>query len=282
MNKISIATNVTSRDATRILNVLPNWLKIFGSNIQEILIVYDKQPTEGRIKELHKTSSKIKSIEFYFDEIMDLDSRIRITNLYYDNTNDILIKWFHKKDNPIRCQAGTPIYAFIYAIDKAKSEFVFKVDCDMVFYDNGFVDKLIDKKFINNYDFIEVSKTGSINISESNFSTRAFLINKKVFYQKLPIKAHKLDLIRQLHRKITRRSVYLALEQMLQIEIEKLRFKKFTLPPELGYSMHIATLTEMNLSAIGKVIEKFGNGIIPKSQILDSENFCCDYWEEVK
>ena len=63
MNKISISTNVTFQDAPRILKVLPNWIKVFGNSIDEILIVYDKKPIEGRIKELHKNLNGDQSIE---------------------------------------------------------------------------------------------------------------------------------------------------------------------------------------------------------------------------
>lgn len=276
MNPLSISTNVTALDAPRILNVLPNWLKIFGNHIIEILIVYDKKPTEGRINELHKASINIQPIEFYFDAILDLDKRIRIIELDYGECDYILNKWFGEKEKPLRCQAGTPIYAFIYAIDKAKSDLLLKVDCDMIFYDNGFVKESLKLLSENKIDFLEVAKTGTNNYYK--FSTRAFFINKKYYYQKLPIKAHKLDIFRRVHRILNRRSVYIALEQMIQNEIEKNNLNRIILPSDLGYTMHIATIDEMNLQGISKIIELFGNGNIPEEQIKGSENFIYKYW----
>lgn len=278
MNSISIATNVTSKDTSRILNVLPNWLKVFGNNIEEINIVYDKKPTEGRINDLHKTSNKFKSIELYFNEIISLDDRIKIIDLDYNNSSKILDKWFRGNEKPIRCQAGTPIYAFIYAIDKAKSNLVLKVDCDMVFFDNGFVAKTINEELANEYDLIEISKTGSIIDKAPDFSTRAFFVNKRALYRKLPITAHKLNLLRQVHRKILKRSSYLAFEQMIQKEIENNILQRMVLSQELGYCMHICTEEEMHLAEIKFIIEMFGKGLIPEKQKMNSDNFKLKYW----
>lgn len=279
MNSISIATNVTSKDSSRILNVLPNWLKVFGNNIEEINIVYDKKPTEGRINDLHKTSNKFKSIEFYFDEIISLDNRIKIIDLDYNNSSKILDKWFRGNEKPIRCQAGTPIYAFIYAIEKTKSDLVLKVDCDIVFFDSGFVAKTINEKLADEYDLIEIAKTGLMRDKVYDFSTRAFFVKKSRLFRKLPITAHKLDLLRQVHRKILKRSVYLALEQMIQKEIENNILKRMILSQESGYCMHICTEEEMHLAEINLIIEMFGKGIIPEDQLKGSENFSYNFWK---
>lgn len=278
MNKLSISTNVTFQDAPRILKVLPNWIKVFGNNIYEILIVYDRKPIEGRIKELHKNLNNDKSVEFYFAEIMDLDKRIRTIDLDYSNSSEILNRWFYGNEKPIRCQAGTPIYAFIYAIEKAQSDFILKVDCDMVFFNNGFVEKIIGDFSINKFDVGEVSKTGSNNPNKG-FSTRSFFVNRKSFYEKLPITAYKLDILRRIHRKFNKRASYLSLEEIITIEIEKNRFSRVVLPVELGYSMHISTIEEMDLIEMSRIIEMFGNGLIPQKQISGSENFSIDFWK---
>ena len=279
MNSISIATNVTSQDLLRIFNVLPNWLKIFGKHILEIVIVYDKRPVEGRIKELHKSAQNIRPIKHSFDDLLKLDPRIRITNLDYKVTKEISGKWFKKNANPIRCQMGTPIYAFIYAIEETISDIVLKVDCDMVFYNNGFIEKLSNNELIKEWDIIEISRTGSTRIQDYKFSTRAFFLNKNSFYKKLPIPAYKLDFIRQFHRKLINRSDYLALEQMIQIEIEKKNIQRSFLDKNLGCCMHICTQEEMQLAEINLIIEMFGKGIIPENQLNDTENFSYKLWE---
>lgn len=277
--KISISTNVTYQDAPRILKVIPNWLKVFGNNIYEILIVYDKKPIEGRIKELHKNLKSYRSIEFYFDEIMSLDKRIRVIDLDYNDSSEILNRWFYGNEKPIRCQAGTPIYAFVYAIEKAQSDFILKVDCDMIFFNNGFVGKIIEYLSDNKFDVGEVSKTG-LNNPVEDFSTRSFFINRKSFYEKLPMTAYKVDIFRRIHRKFNNRPYYLSLEEIIKIEIEKQRFIRVILPVEFGYTMHISTIEEMNLPEIHRIIEMFGNGLIPQKQISNSENFSIDFWKD--
>ena len=276
MNNIRITTNVTSKDAKRILNVLPNWLKIFGDHIEEILITYDKEPTVGRISDMHKTSDNITSIESYFNEIMRLDSRIRLIDLDYDNSNEILNKWFRGNEKPIRCQGGTPIYAFIYGIEKAESDLLLKVDCDIVFYNKGFISKAIEMLQQKNFDLVE--PPGLRSNTSFGFSTRTFFINKKSFYSKLPIRAYQLDLLRKIHRKINKRPTFLSLEQMLQIEISNGNISHQIISTEFGNSMHISTLEEMNLPIIKEVIEKFGNGNIPEQQKTNSDNFVVDHW----
>ena len=251
-------------------------VKSFWGTCRRSIITYDKEPTEGRISDLHKTSNNIKSIESYFNEIMCLDSRIRIIDLDYDDSTEILNKWFRGNERPIRCQGGTPIYAFIYGIEKAESDLLLKVDCDIVFYNKGFIYKAIEMLQHKNFDLVE--PPGLRSNTSFGFSTRTFFINKKSFYSKLPIRAHQLDLLRKIHRKINKRPTFLSLEQMLQIEISNRNISHQIISTEFGNSMHISTLEEMNLPIIKEVIEKFGNGFIPEEQKTNSDNFFIDHW----
>ena len=82
---------------------------------------------------------------------------------------------------------------------------ILRTDCDIIYYDEGWVDKSIQSLIENKYDIIEPPILGEIDYG---FSSRCFLLNKKTFMQKMPIRAYKLDPLRRIDR-ILKREVFI-------------------------------------------------------------------------
>jgi len=276
MTRFNIVTNVSHNDGVRIFYTLPNWVRIFSSRINKILIIVDEKPVEGRIKNLNKNYNPKYELNEVLELLKNKYPLITTEKLDYYKVGDVSSQFF-KNAKPIRCQAGTPIFAFLAGIAVADDGILLKTDCDMLYFDNGWVDEAIKLLENNNYDIIEPPKLKPKSLT---FSTRSFLINKNNFMKKMPMKAHTVDLIRIIDRKLKRKSIYLALEQMLQKEIEAKRFSIKNLSSELGYTLHIIAPSDIDPNNFDKVIENVENNTIPQLQRNDWD-FNWEYWKDI-
>lgn len=269
---ISFVTNATEKDYGRLKLFLPNVLRAFGIYIQELVIVVDKLQEEGRIKQMHANSDNINSNAEAIYNLIKIDDRIRIIDLDYQKVEQISQKWFNL-DKVIRCQAGTPIFAFLYAIEMAQYPLVIRADCDVIFHNKKIVEKLLQEA--QYYDLIQFP---FLNDDIIPFSTRAFFINKDRIARILPIDMARLDILRQIHRIFIGRNHYLALEQIIETNIKKNVLKSFTMSSEFGYTMHISKRSDFIDADIDTIIVSFNNGIIPHKQLLTQHDFFKKYW----
>jgi hypothetical protein len=277
----SLVTNVSLADGLRIRRTLPHWLRVFDG-FEELLLVFDTAQPSGRIKKLHNKNFKTEEFSAIFQQLTSLDPRIRILDLPLVNSLDysnVIKQWF-KIGKPVRCQAGTPIFAFIYAIHKANYNIVFRSDCDMLFSENGWLEEAMALLTYSKVHIVEPPRLGLVGQSmNSHISTRAFLMKKDVLYDEvLPIYPHKLNFPRRIHRAIFGRPPWLALEQMLSLEKMNGRLNHVILNyRNSGFSMHVAKHEQMALHYIDSVIEMVERGEVEGSQQADW-NFVEDYW----
>ncbi len=201
------------------------------------------------------------------------DARIRIVDCDYSRVKEISRKWFNR-NKMIRCQAGTPIYAFLFGLEQCKNNKIIRSDCDILFFNNGFMDQL------NTDDHPDIVQLPRLNDEPIEFSTRQFFIQKQNIEKKLPLAPFKLDLIRRLHRYVNNRSSYLALEQMIQLNIEKgkLTFEKYS--TRLGYTMHVSKRQEFADKDIAFVEQLFRSGKIPVLQLAYNHDYQKELWDE--
>ncbi len=267
--KFSFVTNATLDDGVRLEKFVPQVLSVFGDYIDELLIVVDSKPEEGRIKKLHGRNSYQKATIDDFRRDFN-SSKVKIVKVDYTVLDNVSEKWFGEK-GVNRCQNGTPIFAFLYGIEQCKNDMIIRSDCDILFYDKGFLDEL--RRFENDYDIIQLP---FLNNDIIPFSTRAFFINRQRMNAIVPLRAHKLDIVRRLHRFIFRRESYLALEQILDKEIEHFKIKFHALNTEKGYTMHIPRRDEF--PALAPIIKRFSKGDIPKDQLLVKHDYHLKCW----
>ena len=273
---INIVTNVTLYDGIRIKHTVPNWVKIFNIKIKSLRIIVDEKPVEGRIKSSHTNNNIIYSIDEALSELLNKYPFINVEKLNYAEAEDVSSNFF-KKGNPIRCQLGTPIFAFLKGIHSIDDGIILRTDCDILYYDGGWVDKSIQALIENKYDIIEPPILGEIDYG---FSSRCFLVNKKRFIEKMPIKAYKLDPLRRIDRILKKRSVYLALEQMIQKEIDRNYLKCKKMENNLGFSIHFNHPDDFRNSGIEDIINSIEKNSLPSKQKTDW-NFNQEYWKDI-
>ena len=272
----SIVTNVCPIDGARIRKTLPHWLKVFGPSLSQVLVVVDRTLPEGRIASLH--ASEIdgeEDIDNTLAQLQELDRKVIVCDLDYSKLADISKRWF-KNGAPIRCQAGTPIFAFIYALQLAEPQYVLKLDCDMLFYNNGFPEHAIASLQGERVALVEPSRL--YYAEDAKFSTRAYFLDIDALKHQLPINAHKLDYLRRMHRRIQGKPDYLALEQMLQKEIAVGALSKIVLPQEYGLSMHVPRREQFLEGDIDGVIGRVELGQVPTAQRSMSWDYSREHW----
>src|SRR5690349_15573320 len=112
MAPFTIATNASVADGPTLVQTVPHWVRVFGKSIHEIVVVVDDQPLTGRIAQLHAGSANAAALSASVQELESRYNFLRSVPLSSLNAGDIQRKWFGSAQ-PVRCQAGTPILAFV-------------------------------------------------------------------------------------------------------------------------------------------------------------------------
>jgi hypothetical protein len=270
---LSFVTNATLQDRRRLDIFIPHVLDVFGPYIDELIIVMDRKPEEGRIKKLHATIQPGMEIDDdYISSLKLMDDRVKIVDCDYSRVKEVGRKWFnHSYVN--RCQGGTPIFAFIYGIEVCKNDYIVRSDCDILFLDQGFIKELLaDKK----YDIVQLPR---LNNSPISFSSRVFFINRSAVELKLPLKLYRLDILRQVHRQLLGRTTFLAFEQIVELNIFNKKLSVNYQTTNVGRTMHIPKREDFGNGSIRKVVEKFISGNIPEKQLQHNHDYQKELWE---
>lgn len=270
VDKISFVTNATLHDGKRLKIFLPAVIRVFDSVLEELIVVVDRKPESGRIKKLQAGAP-----ELFFDPddiLLELkDPRVRFENLDYSNVATVSSKWFSKR-NVVRCQAGTPIFAFLYGIEICKLPYIVRSDCDILFSDSGFIEKA--KYLLPSYDLLQMPFLNNHLVS---FSSRCFYVNMSNMERKLPLKISKLDPIRQLHRMLKLLPTYMALEQTLERNIQMGIISCYRFTTGDGYSMHVPYRKDFD--DLEHIADRFIKGQIPSEQFNLQHDFNRVYWQ---
>jgi hypothetical protein len=271
----SFVTNASRADAVRIRQTVPHWLRVFGDRIEELVVVYDDEPPVGRIAALHGPAAEPADVRAALQEVSAMDSRVRVVDLPTpDRAREASDKWF-RGARPVRCQAGTPILAFVYAIEQARSEVVLRADCDMLFHEAGWLSEAVGLARSAAVDLVESPRLGG---GSGPVSTRALVLNPSSLRirNRLPIHPHRLDVARRWHRWLTGRPPWLALEQMLQHEVDAGRLSHRVLTTG-GYSVHVSARDDMAVAAAAGAAARVEKDDLPAGQRADW-NFRADVW----
>jgi glycosyltransferase involved in cell wall biosynthesis len=262
-----------------ILHTVPSWLRVFAERLSEVLLVVDERPSSGRIAQQHRKVFENEQLYDALDDLVKVDSRIKYRVLDYGAVQKTGQKWF-QESNILRCQSGTPIFAFAQAIEEASGDIVLRTDADMLFYDDGWVDKAISILQCKEIDVVEPPKLGmDLHPSYRLISTRAFLVKPSEFVSNcLPLKAHRLDFARRLHRFLNGRSPWLALEEIFEKEKKNKRIRHTLLGPELGFSVHVYNRADAHLESFEKVVSLIESNRIPSEQISQGWNLVLEAW----
>jgi len=278
----AIATNACLTDAVRLRNIIPSWLRTFADRLDDIVIVVDLQPPTGRIAALHVGYGTSDELFRELDALTRLDQRVRYVTFDPGAASDSLAKRWFVDGKPVRCQGGTPILAFVAAIEAARSETVLRADCDMLFHENGWLARATELLGSGAFDVVEPPRLGYVRGPQpATVSTRALVLRPREFAaRRLPIVAHRVDPARRLLRSLQRRAPWLALENMLDCERRRGRLHHTVLDgePSQGFSLHVATRQEAALPWFPEVVRAVERGDVPDKQRAGDGNFDATAW----
>jgi len=279
--KFTISTNVSFADFNMIKFTIPNWLRVFDQKLEELIIIVDPQKPTGRLAGQYNKYAELQQLMESVNTVSKIDSRIRVELLKDGEKIDKILKIWFKKGFPYRCQSGTPISAFIYAVEECKTDFILRCDCDMLFNENGFLNEAISRFKNNKFDILEPPLLGFDEKGNTPASLGAFMIFKNNFSKNcLPMKAHKLDYFRRIHRKLELRPVYLNLEEMVTIEKKENRIRHCRLDQSLGFSLHLINRDDVLLPNFNNIIKHVEKGIVPDTQRHIGRNFDPILWPD--
>lgn len=246
-----------------LLHTVPHWLRVFGERLREVVIVVDDQPPVGRIGKLHHGHACKAQLFEAVDALTHLDDRVRFLRLGDLNIEATQQRWFGSA-RPVRCQAGTPILPFAAAVDAALEDFVLRCDSDMLFVEHGWLDEGIErlKRGTHVYEpprlHLEISPRAS---------SRAFLIQRSSLYDRLPLRHLCLDPARSIHRIITGRPIWIALEEMLERSSANGDLvHQIGKDTDLGFSLHAWRRTYAESCQFGDIVASVENGRVPEAQ----------------
>ncbi len=278
--RLSIGANVSLADVHMIGCTVPNWLRIFDHFLDEICLMIDPQTPTGRLGKQYSYYSDLDALMTAVKQLEGIDKRIKGVMLAVGEKKKLIqSKWF-KVGYPDRCQSGTPIFAFINAVEALNSNnLILRCDSDMLFYEDGFIGVAHEKLISGSYDIIEPPLLGYPERKDGPISLGAFLMMPKLFSSRcIPITPHKIDVLRQIHRKFRGMSPYVNLEEMIAIEKKYGRVRHCNLDQSLGWSLHIAKRTDVLAPNFQDIVSRVENGSAPDLQRADGRNFKSYFW----
>jgi hypothetical protein len=262
---LSVVTNACALDHLRLEHTIPHYLRVFGRHLGELVVVVDSTPATGRIASLHSNRGDLAAVQRTLSRLAQIDHRVRVTRLPDPIESPQLFRRWFRNGDPVRCQAGTPIYAFVHAISIASHRYVLRCDCDMLFCELGWVTYGMELLGRRETQLIGVPRLS--NAFPNLISTRGLLLDRQVLYDEvLPIPAYTLALPRRLKRWIERRPPYLALEQMLDKHAARSQLHYTLLSEERGFSVHAGAMADFADERIVDIIHSIECGHVPPGQ----------------
>jgi hypothetical protein len=275
--KFSLVTNATLWDGPRVREVLPHWLRVFGDRLSELVVALDLVPPTGRIAELHEPSrSSHEDVHATLAALASNDDRIRVVEMPdADSLRWLTARWF-RSGHPVRCQGGTPILAMLFAIGLAREPLVLRTDCDVLFHDEGWLDEALKNVDNQTVDLARPAAPGGSSAWGRQVSTRALVLKPQALAEtRLPITAHRLGPFRSIERRLTGRPQWLALEHMLQREVDAGALTHMVATG--GCWLHVATAADMARAIELNVVRRIEVGAIPSSQ-FGYDDFVPETW----
>jgi hypothetical protein len=250
-------------------DLVPHVLRALGDRFSELIIIADLKPPEGRIRELHGAQHTHDNLLEILHSLAGRDSRIRLATLPKPSEVPLLFDdWFSSTLTPVvRCQAGTPIYAYVYGIYIASNDIVLHLDSDILFKDSGWFDTMTTLLHNKQYAIVEPARFGNPLLAPVVISTRAFGVNRAHLKEtNLPMSPSRLTGLRRWHRIATGRPTWLALEKSFEHLKQQGRLSHCILPASLGWSFHVPKIDHVRLSGFEKVVESVERDEMPESQ----------------
>ena len=206
-SNITLQINIAPFDYRHVIDLIPHYIELFYESVNEILLVLDynkKRNTDFSIW----NDFRLQMVD-YLEKISDKYSKIRISEVDYSNITKAKISslYFNKNSIPNYDFRGAPFYQYFYGLYVCSNDLVFHLDSDMFLCGNAskWLDEALDilsednifsvsplpgpphpDKILKNQKYIHVD-TSQYKYSFNSFSTRIFLINRKIIYNSLKL-----------------------------------------------------------------------------------------------
>ncbi len=295
MTQITLQVSLAPSDFKHVVHLLPHQLKVFGSQVDEILLTYDTHKSKGRFA-LNWDDNNAKMWPFLQKCASD-NPKIRLLKINYSKAKntEIARKYFNKNLIPAKDWRGGPFYTYFFGLNEAKNDYVFHIDSDMFFgglsqtwmaealelFESD--DKILflnplpgppkeDGSLIDqNYKIYKsnLTNSGTLFYKFNGISTRLFMVNKKEFEKnKIKTKIYTTK-PREFLRAVYKNNPPFRLPEEILSDylIQNSKFRIDFLGSGLGlWSLHPPYRTEKFYEDLPQIIQKIENGEIPDSQ----------------
>jgi hypothetical protein len=274
----AIVTNACLHDHEILAHTVPSWLRVFGDKLSSVWIIVDSDPPSGRIGSRRDIDLNRAALQRCLKYLVSADSRTHVIALEEIPLEAVSRKWFGEVISS-RCQAGTPILAFASAFEAVEAALVLRADCDMLFYERGWLSQACEILLNDEADLVEPPRCGFTGSDNTAISSRALMMKPAAFIAcYLPIKACRLDWLRRLHRWFHGRSTFVAFEAMLEFQRKKGRFRHVILDSSLGCSIHVIDRCLSPSDWFEVVIRRIEKGDLTSAQSAQDWNFARSAW----
>jgi hypothetical protein len=273
--KFSLVTNASAKDGPRLAMVLPHWVRVFGPRLAEISVLLDLRPVVGRIGKLHTANHDPRGVTEMLDRLVAQYPVIRWNYLDYTQVAAVSRNWW-TQGQPVRCQDGSPVFAFAASLLPAQERFVLRADCDMLFHEQGWLDAGLKLLAAGQCDLVAPPRLGK---TSDRVSSRSLLLDWPAFRRRfLPMPPARLDWMRRMHRKILGRPGWLGFEDSLMALVARGEARHRVMPQELGASMHVVRISEMAEPQFPRVVEFWERGLLPPGQVVHGWDYLATGW----
>ena len=301
MNPVTLQINVTADDVKHCKHLLHHQLDIFHDQVSEVLLTYDKRPRKTANKELEKNRVAFEDL---LDRIVKEYPGVRVHELDYDpGTVEKVTTRFFGRQAPTHDFRGALIYGYLFGLHEASYDYVQHLDSDMFF---GGTSQTWVKEALDilerdpgvltvsplpgppHPDGILVGQSPHVTHKEmpyafrfNSMSTRIFLLDRKMLFEKLSISGPGLK--GRVYSRVEGHVPVQTLEKMISRMMQKegkVRVDFKGSDPGL-WSIHPLFRSEEFYLRIPEIIERLKQNDVPRSQ-LGYYNFSSDFidWSE--
>lgn len=286
---ITLQISLAPSDFKHIIHLLPHQIKVFGNQVDEILLTYDTHRSKGRFA-INWEESNAKMWSFLQEFTMQ-HPKIKLIKIDYSRRKikEIAKKYFNRLTIPAKDWRGGPFYTYFFGINEAKNDYVFHIDSDLFF--GGLSQKWVEEAielyqsdtrilFIN--PLAGPPKSNNTLINQQYFiyqdkpfyfgfhtmSTRLFLVNK------LRLAEHNIQniftfMIGEMARAIWRKNPpYRLPEEILSKHLKKHDYLRVDFKGEMPglWSLHPPYRTPQFYQDLPIIIKKIEENNVPDSQ----------------
>jgi hypothetical protein len=289
MLPITLQISLAPSDYKHVIYLLPHQIKVFGNEVEEILLTYDTHKSKGRFSvNWEENNAKMWG---FLEKFCSLNPKIRLIKIDYSKkkVKEVANFFFNKNKIPAKDWRGGPFYTYFFGIKEAKCPNVFHIDSDLFFggLSKTWLSEAIDLYnadesilFINPLPGPPTNDGTLYNQRYFNYkdlpnhygfntmSTRLYLVNKNRLSSK-PLKNILTLKPRELIRAIIRKNPPFKLpEEFLSEHMQKHQFIRVDFKGKDNglWSLHPPYRTPNFYTQLPSLIEKIEKNDIPEGQ----------------